>query len=179
MGSHRAPQGPRGRERAAGEPGPRPAESDRERRLVHHAGRRDGQRGGRGRLRRGERGVQHRRRHVAALHLPTAPDRRYAGHDRLRPRDGRRRATCPQPVSTTIKIDRTPPNSHVAGGAGPGALVAKVTTDAAGNQVVVLAGAISDNLSGRAGIGSRKKARTGARTRRSVPGIPCPTLRSR
>ena len=57
-----------------------------------------------------------------------------------------------QPVSIAIKIDRTPPNSHVAGGAGPGALVAKVTTNGAGNQAVVLAGAISDNLSGRAGM---------------------------
>ena len=28
------------------------------------------------------------------------------------------------PVSTTFKIDRTPPDSHVAGGAGPGAWVA-------------------------------------------------------
>ena len=57
-----------------------------------------------------------------------------------------------EPVSTTIKIDRTPPDSHVTGGAGPGALVAEVTTNGAGNAVVVLAGAIADNVSGRAGM---------------------------
>ena len=39
-----------------------------------------------------------------------------------------------EPVSKTFKIDRTPPDSHVSGGDGPGALVAKVRTNAQGNQ---------------------------------------------
>jgi len=57
-----------------------------------------------------------------------------------------------EPVSNTVKIDRTPPDSHVAGGAGPGTWVAEVRTDPAGNDVLVLAGSIADNISGRAGM---------------------------
>jgi uncharacterized repeat protein (TIGR01451 family) len=57
-----------------------------------------------------------------------------------------------EPVSTTLKIDRTPPNSRVDGGAGPGAWVAAVVTNPVGNDELALAGAIADNLSGRAGI---------------------------
>jgi uncharacterized repeat protein (TIGR01451 family) len=56
------------------------------------------------------------------------------------------------PVSVTFKIDRTAPDSHVSGGDGPGALVAQVSPNAAGNQVLSLAGAITDDLSGRAGM---------------------------
>lgn len=57
-----------------------------------------------------------------------------------------------EPISTTFKIDRTPPDSHVAGGQGPGALVAGVFPNALGNQVLALAGAIVDDGSGRAGM---------------------------
>jgi hypothetical protein len=57
-----------------------------------------------------------------------------------------------EPVSTTVKIDLTPPDSHVDGGAGPGAWIAGVVTNPAGNQELVLAGSIADNLSGRAGM---------------------------
>jgi hypothetical protein len=49
-----------------------------------------------------------------------------------------------EPVSTTVKIDRTPPDSST--------LVAEMRTDAAGNDELVLAGAIADTLSGRAGM---------------------------
>ena len=57
-----------------------------------------------------------------------------------------------QVVSTTFKIDQTPPDSHVAGGQGPGALVAGVFPNAVGNQELVLAGAIADDGSGQAGM---------------------------
>jgi uncharacterized repeat protein (TIGR01451 family) len=56
------------------------------------------------------------------------------------------------PVSTTVKIDMTAPDSHVAGGAGPGTWVAEVRTNAAGNDELVLAGAIADQASGRHGM---------------------------
>jgi hypothetical protein len=55
-----------------------------------------------------------------------------------------------EPVSTTVKIDSTPPDSHVPGGVGPGTWVAEVRTNSAGNDELVLAGAIADNASGRA-----------------------------
>jgi uncharacterized repeat protein (TIGR01451 family) len=56
------------------------------------------------------------------------------------------------PISTTFKIDQTPPDSHVAGGAGPGAWVARVITNAADNEVLVMAGAVHDTGSGRSGM---------------------------
>jgi uncharacterized repeat protein (TIGR01451 family) len=56
------------------------------------------------------------------------------------------------PVSTTFKIDMTPPTSHVSGGQGPGAWVATVITNSLGNSQLTLAGAITDALSGRAGL---------------------------
>ena len=56
------------------------------------------------------------------------------------------------PISTTFKIDQTPPDSHVGGGAGPGAWVARVITNAAGNEELVLVGAIADDGSGRSGM---------------------------
>jgi uncharacterized repeat protein (TIGR01451 family) len=52
-------------------------------------------------------------------------------------------------VWTTFQIDRTPPDSHVSGGVGPGALVATVVTGPQGNQRLILAGALQDALSGR------------------------------
>jgi uncharacterized repeat protein (TIGR01451 family) len=55
-------------------------------------------------------------------------------------------------VSTAFKIDRTPPDSHVAGGEGPGAWVARVIPDAAGNEALVLVGAVADDGSGRSGM---------------------------
>ncbi|MBM4430077.1 MAG: DUF11 domain-containing protein, partial [Chloroflexi bacterium] len=57
-----------------------------------------------------------------------------------------------EPISTTFKIDRTPPSSHVSGGQGPGAWVATVITNTLGNSQLTLAGAITDALSGRAGL---------------------------
>ncbi len=57
-----------------------------------------------------------------------------------------------EPVSTTFMIDRTAPDSHVPAGQGPGALIATVFTNTVGNEEMVLAGAIADNLSGRAGM---------------------------
>lgn len=56
------------------------------------------------------------------------------------------------PVSTTFKIDMTPPTSRVSGGEGPGAWVATVSTNSAGNEQLTLLGAIHDELSGRAGM---------------------------
>lgn len=57
-----------------------------------------------------------------------------------------------EPVSTTLKIDQTPPNSHVTGGQGPGAWVAGVFTNTLGNQTLALAGAMTDDGSGWAGM---------------------------
>jgi len=57
-----------------------------------------------------------------------------------------------EPVSTTFKIDGTAPDSHVTGGQGPGAWIATVLTNTVGNQELVLAGAIADDLSGRSGM---------------------------
>lgn len=57
-----------------------------------------------------------------------------------------------EPVTTTFKIDQTAPDSHVAGGQGPGVLVAGVFPNAMGNQELVLAGAIADDGSGKAGM---------------------------
>ena len=53
-----------------------------------------------------------------------------------------------EPVTTTLKIDRTAPDSHVTGGAGAGAYVAEVVTNALGNEELVLAGAVKDDASG-------------------------------
>ncbi len=57
-----------------------------------------------------------------------------------------------EPISTTFKIDRTAPDSHVPAGQGPGAWIATVFTNTLGNQEMVLAGAIADDLSGRSGM---------------------------
>jgi len=51
------------------------------------------------------------------------------------------------PVSTLFKIDRTAPNSHVTGGAGAGAYVAEVVTNALGNEELLLASAVKDDAS--------------------------------
>ncbi len=56
------------------------------------------------------------------------------------------------PVSTSLKIDRTAPNSHISGGAGPGAWIAGIVTNEAGNEELVLAGDMTDGLSGRHGL---------------------------
>jgi len=55
-------------------------------------------------------------------------------------------------VSTTFQIDRTAPDSHVAGGDGPGALIARIITGPQGNQGLLLAGQVVDAGSGRAGM---------------------------
>jgi uncharacterized repeat protein (TIGR01451 family) len=57
-----------------------------------------------------------------------------------------------QPVTTTLKIDRTLPDSHVAGGDGPGAYVTRVITNTLGNEELVLAGAVADDLSQLSGM---------------------------
>ena len=57
-----------------------------------------------------------------------------------------------QAVSTSFKIDRTPPNSQVSGGSGPGTWVSGVYTNSVGNGVLALAGAIADSGSGRTGM---------------------------
>ena len=56
------------------------------------------------------------------------------------------------PVMTSFKIDQTAPDSHVSGGAGPGAWLAQIVTDAQGNEELVLAGAATDALSGSSGF---------------------------
>jgi uncharacterized repeat protein (TIGR01451 family) len=53
-----------------------------------------------------------------------------------------------EPFIETLKIDQTAPDSHVDGGAGPGAWVAEIVTDEQGNEALVLAGAVTDDLSG-------------------------------
>ena len=63
-----------------------------------------------------------------------------------------------EPVSTTFKIDQTPPTSKVpAGGPMPGAWIAEVMTDTLGNDHLVLAGVIDDAHAGRAGLDLRAK----------------------
>jgi uncharacterized repeat protein (TIGR01451 family) len=57
-----------------------------------------------------------------------------------------------EPVLVTFKIDRTRPDSHVAGGDGPGALVARLITNPTGNEELVLAGAVADAGSGASGM---------------------------
>ena len=57
-----------------------------------------------------------------------------------------------EPVAMTFKIDRTAPDSHVSGGQGPGAYVADVFTGDNGNEVLALAGAIEEELSGISGF---------------------------
>ncbi|MBU1879076.1 MAG: DUF11 domain-containing protein, partial [Chloroflexi bacterium] len=59
-----------------------------------------------------------------------------------------------EPVSTTFKIDVTPPSSEIHyNGYTFGVWIATVVTDTLGNQHLVLGGIISDSLSGRAGMG--------------------------
>jgi hypothetical protein len=55
-------------------------------------------------------------------------------------------------VSTTFQIDRTAPDSHVVGGDGPGALIARIITGPQGNQGLLLAGQVADAGAGRAGM---------------------------
>jgi uncharacterized repeat protein (TIGR01451 family) len=57
-----------------------------------------------------------------------------------------------EPVTATFKIDRTAPDSHVSGGAGPGAWLAEVVTDAQGNEELLLVGSIAPDLSGHSGF---------------------------
>jgi uncharacterized repeat protein (TIGR01451 family) len=57
-----------------------------------------------------------------------------------------------KPVTADFMIDRTPPDSRVSGGEGPGAWVAQVMTHPTGNEVLVLAGAIHEELSGMSGF---------------------------
>jgi uncharacterized repeat protein (TIGR01451 family) len=58
-----------------------------------------------------------------------------------------------EPVSTTFKIDVTPPSSKIQVGEYTiGVWLATVVTDTLGNQSLVLGGVIDDDLSGRAGM---------------------------
>ena len=82
-----------------------------------------------------------------------------------------------EPISTTFKIDQTPPDSHVAGGQGPGAWVAQVITNTLGNQVLVLVGAIADDGSGQAGMSLEYDGLDWTGATRSAPGIPSPASR--
>jgi len=59
------------------------------------------------------------------------------------------------PVTATFKIDRTAPDSHVAGGQGPGVWTAQVITNSLGNQELVLSGACADLLSACGGMSIR------------------------
>ena len=59
------------------------------------------------------------------------------------------------PITTTFKIDRTAPDSHVAGGQGPGVVTAQVITNSLGNQEMVLTGACADILSACGGMAIR------------------------
>lgn len=56
------------------------------------------------------------------------------------------------PVTTTFKLDLAAPNSHVSGGQGAGAWIAQVVPNAAGNETLVLGGAIAEGLSGTSGF---------------------------
>ena len=60
-----------------------------------------------------------------------------------------------EPISTTIKIDMTVPDSHIAGGQGPGVWTAQVITNSVGNQELVLTGEIRDTLAGGNGMAIR------------------------
>ena len=58
-----------------------------------------------------------------------------------------------EPVSTTLKLDLTPPDSHASGtGCLLGVCRAEVVTDAQGNEHLILAGQIHENTSGNAGM---------------------------
>jgi uncharacterized repeat protein (TIGR01451 family) len=57
-----------------------------------------------------------------------------------------------EPITTTFKIDRTLPDSHVTGGDGAGVWVARVVTNAPGNEVLTLVGSIAEDGSGRSGM---------------------------
>lgn len=64
-----------------------------------------------------------------------------------------------EPISTSFKIDMTPPNSHVQPECGSeGLCVAEIRTDDQGNQQVVLAGQLDADLSGWAGMQLRANA---------------------
>ena len=60
-----------------------------------------------------------------------------------------------EPISTTIKIDMTAPDSHIAGGQGPGVWTAQVITNSVGNQELVLTGEVRDALAGGNGMAIR------------------------
>ena len=154
MGRNGLPDDPRGRETATSEPGGGSAGPDRVRRLVCHAGQRSGERelfsgSGVAKVEVSSDGVAWQP-YTAALVLSadTPATTIYA-----RATDAA--GNISEQISTTVKIDRTPPNSHVDGGAGPGAWIAEVVTNPAGNHELALAGAVADNLSGRAGIDLR------------------------
>jgi hypothetical protein len=56
-------------------------------------------------------------------------------------------------ISTTVKVDLTPPDSHAVGeGCVWGICFAQVITDTQGNEHLVLGGQIHENTSGRAGM---------------------------
>lgn len=57
------------------------------------------------------------------------------------------------PITATFRIDRSAPDSHVTGGAGPGVWAAEVITNSLGNEEMVLTGAFADLLSGLGGMG--------------------------
>jgi hypothetical protein len=57
------------------------------------------------------------------------------------------------PISTTFKVDLTAPDSHVAADCGIwGVCQATITTDAQGNEHLLMSGQINEGMSGRAGM---------------------------
>ncbi len=58
-----------------------------------------------------------------------------------------------EPVSATLKIDMTPPNSHVSPDCGTAGLcIAQIATDAQGNEYMELGGQLAEDSSGWAGM---------------------------
>jgi uncharacterized repeat protein (TIGR01451 family) len=60
-----------------------------------------------------------------------------------------------EPRTWNFRLDRTPPDSHVAGGEGPGLQTGGVITDSVGNQELLLTGALGDGLAGSGGMAIR------------------------
>ncbi len=82
-----------------------------------------------------------------------------------------------EPAMTTFKIDQTAPDSQINGGAGPGTWIAEIITDEQGNEELVLAGSVTDDLSGRSVLAWNMMGWTGQRRAKPAPGTPFPTSR--
>jgi uncharacterized repeat protein (TIGR01451 family) len=60
-----------------------------------------------------------------------------------------------EPRTWSFRLDQTPPDSHVAGGEGPGMRTGGVITDSVGNQELLLTGGLGDGLAGSGGMAIR------------------------